>query len=350
MKNGKLLMTMSFIGLILTVSLSLGIAEVKAQETLSVSERLSKAHKIYSLGNIEEAMKEIQDMIDSKGLASTDSIAIYEMMSLFTYSKGVDYFNLSFDYLKKICDIGPCLIRLPREFWPAQMSDEWFKLQQASGQLVCDKNKNSSFKTIAIMEFDNFSIGKYQEELGPIGKALADFFEHDFGKISEFKVVERNKINFVMKELELQKSGSVDQATAVKIGKLLGAHYMVFGSVTQLDGKSCRMVVRVVDVETSEIIESVDKEGKPDFTKMEKELVEELSGKLNVALGEDVKKLIDEGGTESGNAMSLYAKGLEYMDRYDYKKAYDFFKQAYELDNTFVEAKRKMDIYRPLAT
>jgi len=48
--------------------------------------------------------------------------------------------------------------------------------------------------------------------------------------------------------------------------------------------------------------------------------------------------------------MSLYAKGLEYMDRYDYKKAYDFFKQAYELDNTFVEAKRKMDIYRPLAT
>ncbi len=350
MKHEKRFMTMLCYGFILVLLLSMSTTGIKAQESDNVAAKLAKAIDYYTVGNINEGMKIAQDLIDMKDLSSTDSIAIYEVMSLFTYSKGVDYFNTAFGYLKKISDIGPCLIRLPREFWPAQLSDQWFKLQHASGQLVCDTDKNSDFKTIAFMEFDNFSIGKYQEELGPIGKALADFFEHDFGKISDFKVVERNKINFVLKELELQRSGSVDQATAVKVGKLLGVHYMVFGSVTQLDGKSCRMVVRVVDVETSEIIESVDKEGKPEFTKMEKELVEELSGKLNVALGEDVKKLIDEGGTDSGNAMSLYAKGLEYMDRYDYKKAYNFFKQAYDLDNTFVEAKRKMDIYRPLAT
>ena len=41
--------------------------------------------------------------------------------------------------------------------------------------------------------------------------------------------------------------------------------------------------------------------------------------------------------------------GLDYMDKYDYKKAYEHFKTAYELDNSFVEAKRKMEIYRPLA-
>ncbi|MFH2048494.1 MAG: CsgG/HfaB family protein [bacterium] len=350
MKQGKRLITTLCVGLFLIASLSIGAVGIKAQESDNVASKLAEALDLYSVGKISDGLKIAQDLIGRNDLTSTDSIAIYEIMSLLTYSKGVDYINTAVDYLKKISNIGPCLIRLPRELWPAELSDQWYKLQQISGQLVCDKDKAGDFKTIAIMEFDNFSIGKYQEELGPIGKALADFFEHDFGKISDFKVVERNKINFVMKELELQKSGSVDQATAVKVGKLLGAHYMVFGSVTQLDGKSCRMVVRVVDVETSEIIESVDKEGKPEFTKMEKELVEELSGKLNVVLGDDVKKLIDEGGTESGNAMSLYAKGLEYMDRYDYKKAYDFFKQAYELDNTFVEAKRKMDIYRPLAT
>ena len=60
--------------------------------------------------------------------------------------------------------------------------------------------------------------------------------------------------------------------------------------------------------------------------------------------------MLDAGGTESFDAATLYSKGLHYMDKYDYKKAYDFFKLAYEKDNSFVEAKQKMDIYRPLAT
>jgi tetratricopeptide (TPR) repeat protein len=110
------------------------------------------------------------------------------------------------------------------------------------------------------------------------------------------------------------------------------------------------MVVRVVSVETSEIIASVDKEAKPEYFKMEKELVEELAKKLDITLSDDVKALIKEGGTESLDATTFYSKGLEYMDRYDYKKAYEFFKKAYDLDNSFVEAKRKMEIYQPLAS
>jgi len=199
------------------------------------------------------------------------------------------------------------------------------------------------------MEFDNFSIGKYQEELGPLGKALADFFEHDFGKISAMTVVERDKINYVLQEHELQKSGAVDRATAVRAGEILGARYMVFGSITQLDGRTTRMVVRVVNVETTEIIASVDKEGRPNYTKLEKELVQQLAGELDVMLSDDEAALIEEGGTESLDATAHYAKGLEYMDRYDYKKAYESFKKAYDLDNKFVEAKRKMEIYQPLA-
>jgi len=36
------------------------------------------------------------------------------------------------------------------------------------------------------------------------------------------------------------------------------------------------------------------------------------------------------------------------MDQYDYVKAYEYFKMAYETDKSFTEAKRKMEIYRPL--
>ena len=86
------------------------------------------------------------------------------------------------------------------------------------------------------------------------------------------------------------------------------------------------------------------------YFKMEKELVKELAAKLDMTLTDETNALLDAGGTESFDAATLYSKGLHYMDKYDYKKAYDFFKLAYEKDNTFAEAKRKMDIYRPLAT
>ncbi len=199
------------------------------------------------------------------------------------------------------------------------------------------------------MPFDNFSTGEYQESLGSLGKGLADFFAYDFAKISAFTVVERDKIEFIMKEIELQKSGAVDRASAVQVGKILGARYMVFGSITQLDRRNTGMVVRVVSVETSEIVAQADREGSPQYSKMEKELVQEISKALDVDLTEETVELIEQGGTESFDATSHYAMGLDYMDKYDYKKAYEHFKSAYDLDNNFVEAKRKMEIYRPLA-
>ncbi len=344
MKN--YLLTFAVAVLVTLVSVSLP----RAQEDKKISDVLAEALKYYNEGDFDKGIDIAQALFNRKDLLPQDSIAIYEVLGILTYAKGEDYRKQSFAYLDKISEVGPCVIHLPHEIWPAELRHKWYEILKEKESLSCPEEDKSNIKTIAIMEFDNYSIGEYQEKLGPIGKGLADFFEHDFGKISTMKVVERDKINYVIKEHELQKSGMVDRSTAVRAGKLLGAKYMVFGSITQLDDKHTRMIVRVVDVETSEIIASVDREDKPEYSRLEKELVEELAKKLDVTLSDDIKALIREGGTESLDATALYAKGLEYMDRYDYKKAYEFFKKAYELDNNFVEAKRKMEIYQPLAT
>jgi TolB-like protein len=320
-----------------------------AQQEASVAEKLAQVLTYYDKAQFDTGLAIAQSLFKRDDLKPQDSIAIYEVLGILTYAKGDEYHQKAFTYLDRISKVGPCIIHLPREIWPQELRDQWFEVLKAHASLACPEDAKSGLKTIAIMEFDNFSVGKYQEQLGPLGKGLADFFEHDFGKISSMKVIERDKINYVLKEQELQKSGAVDQSTAVRVGKILGAKYMVFGSITQLDDRNTRMVVKVVSVETSEIIASVDKEGAPNYVKLEKGLVEELAQKLDVKLSDDVKSLIQEGGTESLDALALYNKGLEYQDRYDYNKAYEFFKKAYELDNSFVEAKRKMEIYQPLA-
>ena len=318
-----------------------------AEDQVSVPDKLVEALNYYSELEFDKGIEVAGSLLQRPDLTDKDSIAVFETLSIITYAKGEEYLKKAIGYLEKISTIGPCVTRLPQEIWPRELKDNWYKLLKARDQLICQET-SSEINTIAIMEFDNHSIGEYQKKLGSLSKGLADFFEHDFAKISALRVVERDKIDFILKEIALQQSGSVDKATAVKVGKILGAQLMVFGSITQLDDKNTRMVVRVVKVETSEILASVDKEGKPEYSKMEKELVKEVAELLDIKLNADIEKLIDQGGTASLDATTYYSMGLDAMDRYDYKAAYDNFSKAYTLDNGFVEAKRKMEIYRPL--
>ncbi len=322
-------------------------APLWAQET--VADRLSDALNAYNDLDYDRGIAIADTLLGRTDLQPTDSVAIYEVLSILTYAKGQKYQQQSFDYLDRISQIGPCLTPMPQEIWPQELRDRWYRIIKDKDQLTCPKDKEG-VTTIAIMRFDNFSTGKYQEELGLLSKGLSDFFAYDFGKISNLTVIERDKIDFILKELQLQKSGAVDQATAVKVGKILGAKYMVFGSITQLDKDDARMVVRVVNVETSEIVSSADNEGKPKFSEMEKDLVKQIAGDLDMKLNKKELTAIDEGGTSSDDAMTYYSRGLQYMDQYDYREAYENFKKAYELDPSFAEAKRKMEIYRPLAS
>jgi len=338
-------------GLLIAVLMAVGAVAQSSDPVPAsndIADKLAKAVDYYSNLEFDSGLTMTQGLLGRPDLTAKDSIAIYEVLSLINYAKGQEFQRQAFGYLEKISAIGPCVLNLPRELWPTELRDRWYKLTKAKEMLVCPSEADPAIRTIAIMEFDNYSVGKFQEELGYLAKGLADFFQHDFSQISSLKVVERDKIDYVLGELELQQSGKVDKETAARVGKMLGAQLMVFGSITQLDSRSTRMIVRVVKVETSEIIASVDKEGKPDYLALEKELVKDVAEKLDIMLTDQTKLVLQESGTESMDAVKLYSMGLDYMDKYDYVKAYECFRSAYEKDNTFTEAKRKMEIYRPL--
>jgi len=319
----------------------------------NVAEGLARAVDVYLDGEFDSGIAVINELLSRQNLSANDSIAILEVKSIITYAKGEMYKREAYGYLQSISKIGHCLVNLPREMWPSELRDKWFELSKSRDLLVCPSDVGAGLTTIAVMEFDNFSIGEYKEQLGDLSKGLADFFEYDFSRVTGLKIVERDKLDYLLREVKLAEEGKLDQATAVKVGKLLGAQMMVFGSITQIDAKTARMVVRVVNVETSEIITTADTtsedgKGKPNFVEMEKQLVKAIAGQLDLVLSPESRAQIDESATTDMDAAKLYSLGLKYMDEYEYQKAYDFFRQAYEKDNSFVEAKKKMEIYKPL--
>jgi curli biogenesis system outer membrane secretion channel CsgG len=349
MKRMVLLFTMVALALISVPSILISAPGSIASES-NLPEKLAEAAKDYGECQFESGLAITDELLSRPNLTASDSVAILEVKSLIAYARGEKHKREAYAYLQKISRIGHCMMNFPRDIWPSELRDKWYEISKSKDMLVCTNETGPDTRTIAIMEFDNFSTGKYKESLGDLSKGLADFFEYDFSKFGGVKIVERDKLDYLLREAKLSQEGKIDPATAVRVGKMLGAQMMVFGSITQLDDKNARMVVRVVNVETSEITTTADKEGKPNFVEMEKELVKNIAGKLNLALSKEAGAAIEESATTDMDAARLYSLGLKYMDEYQYEKAYDYFKKAYEKDNSFAEAKRKMEIYKPLVS
>lgn len=329
--------------------IAIAVRPTPASAQPSVADELAKAINHYAALEFDPAIDLATGQLKRSDLSPSDRAAVYSVLSMVHYAQGKTHFEKAFSYLDKIMEVGPCVTDLPFEYWPKNLREHWYGLLKASNQLTCDADSDPAIRTIAIMEFDNFSTGKYQEELGYLTKGISDFFEADFAALNSLKVVERDKIDYILKEIVMTQEGLVDQATAVKAGKLLGAQIMVFGSVMQMDDKHARMIVKAVKVETSEVLATAERSGKPELFAMEQELVKELAQKLELELDPAAEKKMDAYGTDADDAAGLYSRGLYHVDHYEYAKAYDYFKQAYEMDATFAAAKKKMDIYRPLA-
>src|SRR5215470_4446689 len=81
--------------------------------------------------------------------------------------------------------------------------------------------------SVAILYFDYD--GK-DADLALLRKGLAQMLISDLAGNTSVRIVERERLQEVLAELKLQSSAKIDPATAVKVGKLIGARYLVLGA------------------------------------------------------------------------------------------------------------------------
>ena len=87
-------------------------------------------------------------------------------------------------------------------------------------------------KVLAVLDFEG------NEKLdGKVDLKMSDMLTTSIVKSSRYEVLERNKIDKVFQEQNFGMSGMVDQNTAAEVGKILGAEYIVFGSITSATRK-----------------------------------------------------------------------------------------------------------------
>ena len=169
-------------------------------------------------------------------------------------------------------------------------------------------------KRVAILYFDNTSGESKMEKLK---KGLADMLITDLSNVSTLSIVERDKLEEIIKEQKLSHSKDFDAKTAAKLGKLLGAQIILTGSFFEMFG-TFRIDARFIDVETGEILKSDGVEGPTaNFFKLEKQLAFKIIENLDVNLKPDERALINNSEKNqeiSYQAALIYSQALELLD------------------------------------
>lgn len=102
------------------------------------------------------------------------------------------------------------------------------------------------------------------EDLSPLGTAQMELGNLLSARIMEtvqqggYTVVEREKLEMALRELNLGSSSLADSSSRLRIGKIAGARWMIFGAY-QVVSNQMRLDLRMVDVETGRILKTAEK-------------------------------------------------------------------------------------------
>ncbi len=184
--------------------------------------------------------------------------------------------------------------------------------------------------TVAVCYFQDLSPDK---SLRAFQKGLAAMVITDLSKIKSLKVVERIRLQALLAEMKLGQTGIVDQNTAPKVGKLLGAENLIVGSLTlgSINATTSLTSSKAGKIKgTSSVTVEQEK-----FYELPIAIVKDIAGILDITLTPAESKAIDIPHTTVYNAFIYYGQALDALDAGNWKEAEDLFAKAVKEDPKF---------------
>jgi TolB-like protein len=206
--------------------------------------------------------------------------------------------------------------------------------------------------TIAVMYFDNGAMGKQHEDFDALTKGISGMLITELAQDNQIRVVERDQLQHLMDEQNIDPK-RVDQSTAVRLGKLLGAHHMIFGGF--IADQSGRMILnsRAVNVETSQVEYVARVQGNTNnvltmITQLADTMINgmklpALDAKVSESRVESSKKVPFE-------TVMLYSRGLAEEDKGNKDKAVEYYKASLDKFPTYEPSRKRLATLAPQGT
>ena len=177
---------------------------------------------------------------------------------------------------------------------------------------------------VAVLRFDNNTgDDKYKH----LGRALSSMMISDLSVLEEIKLVERERLEELIAELDLQQSAYVDPASAQDIGMIIGAQYVVAGAFVTAEPEM-RLDTRVAKVETSEIVTTAEVRGESEsLFDLQQRLADELVQSFQLVLTEEQRARLraqqESNRIDDMDTVLAYSQALCLLDYGEYVEAFE---------------------------
>lgn len=101
--------------------------------------------------------------------------------------------------------------------------------------------------------FNGGSYGPEREDMSALEVGLQQMLLTELAQNEALRIVERGALKDILAEQDLAEAGRVDPQTAARVGRVVGARYVILGQYTDWWG-DFRMDTRIVDTETTEVL------------------------------------------------------------------------------------------------
>lgn len=196
---------------------------------------------------------------------------------------------------------------------------------------------------IAVLPFNNGgSYGQGKEDFDALERGIAGMMISELSQNPAARLVERQDVQRLVDEQNLGAQGRVDPQTASKIGKLVGARYMVMGTFVDFYG-DFRVDVRLINTETGEVV-------KTESERMQRDHMFDIIRSIATRLMKDANlPALQRGGAGGASdqrmgrqvpteALTYYSRALLYSDHGQKDKAVEMFNRALVIFPGFTEA------------
>lgn len=226
---------------------------------------------------------------------------------------------------------------------------EWLLRQEVEAQMAQMVHEDSTLtggnigdRVVAVLPF---SYQGSDEQYAPLGRGLGEMISVDLAQIDELQLVERLRIDALLKELKLSQSEYVDPATAPRAGRILGAGRLVGGAYSVLGEEDLRVETALAEVQQNAASSEIEShsDALEQLFALENEIVFEVAGRLGVELSPQEQAAIERVPTRNLQAFLAYSRGLEHEAQGNYEAAAEAFGRANELDPEFSEAAQKQE-------
>jgi len=107
---------------------------------------------------------------------------------------------------------------------------------------------------VAVWDIDDLSPSAGEQP--SLGEILSSQVMEVIGARGDVVVIERERLHLALEELSIGSTSLADEATRLKLGRLVGARLMVFGAY-QTIADTMRLDLRLVEVETGKVLKAV---------------------------------------------------------------------------------------------